>query len=63
MLSKELHTFSSDFVEKLEKQEELLRTKDEIIQEIMAKIQIALINQKNKDKLLNLIIEEYKEDI
>lgn len=63
MLSKELYTFSIDFVEKLEAQENLIRSKDETIQEIVAKCEVALATPKLRENFLKLIIEEYKEDI
>lgn len=63
MLSKELYTFSIDFVEKLEQQEKLLRSKDETIQEIVRNCEVALATPKLRENMLKLIIEEYKEDI
>lgn len=63
MLSKELYTFSIDFVEKLEQQEKLLRQKDETIQEIVAKCEVALAAPALRKNILKEIIEEYKEDI
>lgn len=63
MLSRELEVFASDFVEKLEQQEKLLKQKDETIQEIVAKCEVALAAPKLRENFLKLIIEEYKEDI
>lgn len=63
MLSKELYTFSTDFVEKLEDQEKLLRQKDETIQEIVRSCEAALAMPKLRENMLKEIIEEYKEDI
>lgn len=63
MLSRELEVFATDFVEKLEDQEKLLRQKDETIQEIVAKCEVALDALELRENFLKLIIEEYKEDI
>lgn len=63
MLSRELEVFATDFVEKLEDQEKLIRSKDETIQEIISKIEVALAAPELRENFLKLIIEEYKEDI
>lgn len=61
MLSNKLNIVMSDFVEAAEKLEERVNKKDEDIQEIVSKCEIALGAPILRKQILEEIIEEYKE--
>lgn len=63
MLSDKLNTALSDFIEEAEKQEKLLKTKDEIIQNIVKMCETALREPEQSNHILTTLIEDYKESI
>ncbi|WMJ81943.1 hypothetical protein RBU49_06760 [Clostridium sp. MB40-C1] len=61
MLSNKLLTAMSDFVEAAEKQEKLIESKNETIQKIVGRCEIALDKPILRKQILQEIIEEHKE--